>query len=270
MIKTEHHFGLTKRGLGVSCDEDGLFIANIPLLEKTQNYNGGEVWAVRALTFLNKELTSIYGLPVDLTSKINGLSTVANALSSGQMARAQTVALHLRLPNPPEVRKAQSHTAEARDIASRLIFGGILKADWDPDKHPRWPAQSAGGAGGEFAPTGASNNGTGPFKPTQLTIPLPPEPFEVPLPRLPNISPPSEIVPPAIIAPNADPRAAPQNPYPSRPDCVEEWASATRYCDNLRRRGLLGKGDYRGMGKTYGQCLRGQVSEECGGNSLRA
>jgi hypothetical protein len=62
------------------------------------------------------------------------------------------------------------------------------------------------------------------------------------------------------------PRSLPQNPYPSRPECVKEWEDAREFCEDLKDRGLLGKGDYRWMGKTVPQCMMGQVSAGCGGN----
>ena len=80
---------------------------------------------------------------------------------------------------------------------------------------------------------------------------------------------PSEIVPP-LIAPNILPRSLPQNPYPSRPECVKEWREATEYCLNLKSSGQLGIGDYRRMGRTLRECIMGQVSESCGGNATIA
>jgi hypothetical protein len=93
--------------------------------------------------------------------------------------------------------------------------------------------------------------------PAQIAIPLDvPETVPFPLP--------SEIVPP-LTTPIL-PQNVPQNPYPSRPECVKEWADAEAYCRDLQTRGLLGRGDYRWMGKTLTQCVMGQVSEDCGGN----
>jgi len=98
--------------------------------------------------------------------------------------------------------------------------------------------------------------------PAQITIPVP---FELPG----GIPFPSEILPPPVI-PDVNPRDLPKNPYPDRPECEEEWAEATAFCKQLLARNLLGRGDYRGMGKTLYQCIMGQVSEACGGNSTGA
>jgi hypothetical protein len=62
----------------------------------------------------------------------------------------------------------------------------------------------------------------------------------------------------------------PANPYPDRPECAEEWASAVAHCKRLKENGLLGTKGYRGMGTNLFDCIMGQVSEECGGNSTGA
>lgn len=49
-------------------------------------------------------------------------------------------------------------------------------------------------------------------------------------------------------------------------DCQQEWAAARDRCSELWGDGKLGVDGHRGMGKTYDQCVRGQVSEACGGN----
>lgn len=155
------------------------------------------------------------------------------------------------------------------DDASRLCHwlraSGLLKADWDPTQHPRWPAGSPDSIGGRFAPAGAASadsaagEQSAPVIPAQITIPVP---FE-----LPGIPFPSEILPPPVI-PNIHPREL-RNPYPDRAGCDEEWADAIKYCDDLRRRGQLRTDKYRGMGDYY-QCVMGMVSQRCGGSSTGA
>jgi hypothetical protein len=39
---------------------------------------------------------------------------------------------------------------------------------------------------------------------------------------------------------------------------------------DLDDRGLLGEGDFSQMGKFLWQCIMGQISEDCGGNSTGA
>ena len=87
-------------------------------------------------------------------------------------------------------------------------------------------------------------------------------------PRYAPIPFPTEITPIPLVPPDVHPRDLPKNPYPDRPECAQEWAEAQEYCRGLLAKGLMGKGDYRGMGKSLYQCILGQVSEDCGGNPM--
>jgi hypothetical protein len=60
-----------------------------------------------------------------------------------------------------------------------------------------------------------------------------------------------------------------RNPFPDRPECVKEWADAEQYCRELDRNNRLGKPPYKGHGPTVGDCVRGQVSADCGGNPVK-
>jgi hypothetical protein len=151
---------------------------------------------------------------------------------------------------------------------------------WDENKHPRWPSESPNSQGGRFASLSGINGGLAhgdeaALLPAQMPIPIPepfgiPTPFNIPAPSLPDIPYPGEITPPPITGPLFLPRQMPQNPYPSRRKCVKEWAEAQKYCRKLLEKKMLGKGDYRGMGQFMYQCLKGKVSEDCGGNALEA
>lgn len=268
-----------KSGAGVSCSESGLFVGAVPLLEfgSTSGAGGRHQWQPRPVPDLNGELSKRYGLPIEFGRKIDGLTAVARALSRGDVIHAQIAALHLQIPDPPTLAKAQQTFSETIDLAHQLRASALLKADWDPAKHPRWPAGSPGGTGGEFAPAGTasgdfSNDGpstsgdvgngpTAPVIPAQITIPVP---FDIPE----GIPFPSEIVPPPAI-PDIYPREL-RNPYPDRAGCDQEWAEAIKFCKNLLGRNQLGRGDYRGSGKSLYQCIMGQVSQRCGGNSTGA
>jgi len=174
------------------------------------------------------------------------------------------VTLHLQIPDPPPLTKLARCPSEIIDLARRLEASGLLKADWDPTKHPRWPAGSPGGIGGEFAPIGAASgdSATGeqsaPVIPAQITIPVP---FELPG----GIPFPSEIVPPPAL-PDIYPRSGLRNPFPDRPECEEEWAHALEYCQGLIENKRMGKDGYRGFGRAFQQCVLGMVREDCGGN----
>lgn len=259
-------FGLSDvPGRGVSCGENGVFVGEVPLLEGP---SASDRWKPRPASDLNRDLTARYGLPIEFDRKLDGLQAVAQALGRGDLIHAQIATLHLEIPDPPPLAKSAQTPGEIIDLARQLWASGLLKAGWDPTKHPRWPAGSPGSIGGEFAPAGAASGYSGsgepsaPVIPAQLTIPVP---FELPG----GIPFPSEILPPPVI-PNISPRDLPRNPYPDRPECEQEWAEATDYCLNLKARNLLGKGDYSGSGRTLSQCIMGRVSQDCGGNSTGA
>jgi hypothetical protein len=136
--------------------------------------------------------------------------------------------------------------------------------DWDPSKHPRWPAGSPDSVGGRFAPSdddldGASadesSNSTRTAQAGSITVP-----FDAVAPRG-TIPWPSEIAPPLGIYP----RRELVNPFPDDPECEQEWAEALLHCWKLKTRKQLGRGDNRGSG-TFEQCVRGRVTERCGGN----
>jgi hypothetical protein len=261
-------FGLSDvHGVGISCSEDGAFIGAIPLLQRVaeQGPGGQSQWRPRPVSALNHDLGICYGLPVDLARAMDGVRAVAAALSRGDVLHARIAMLHLQIPNPAAPAKSAQTRDEAVDLLRQLQASGLLKAEWDPAKHPRWPAGSTGGIGGEFAPAGVTTDGSAageavtepsaPIIPAQITIPAP---FDLP----------SEILPPPAI-PDIYPREL-RNPYPDRAGCDEEWADAIAYCKGLLERNQLGRGDYRGSGKSLYQCIMGQVSERCGGSSTGA
>jgi hypothetical protein len=261
-------FGLSDvSGKGVSCSEKGVFVGAVPLLERAGSRGEPNQWRPRLVADINRDLGECYGLPVEFDRKIEALRAAGQALGRGDLVYAQIATLHLALPDPPALQKSAQVPREVIDLARQLRASGLLRADWDPTKHPRWPAGSPGAIGGEFAPIGtasgdsATGEQSAPIIPAQITIPVP---FELPggLPF------PSEIVPPPAI-PDIYPREL-RNPYPDRAGCDEEWAEAIAFCKALLERNQLGRGDYRGSGKSLYQCIMGQVSERCGGNSTGA
>jgi len=251
-------------GSGVSCGENGLFVGTVPLLEQRREPSGSGPWQPRPVPDLNRDLGECYGLPIEFNPKIGGLAAVSRALNRRDLVHAQIATLHLRIPDPPPLTKSPQNAREIIDLARQLRASGLLKADWDPTKHPRWPAGSPDSIGGEFAPAGAASGDSGageptaPVIPAQITIPVP---FELPG----GIPFPSEIVPPPVL-PEINPRSGLRNPYPDRPECEEEWAHALDYCTKLITSGRLGADGYRGFGRTFQQCVLGLVREDCGGS----
>lgn len=269
MTQIGRHFSLSAEpGRGVFCGQSGVFVGGVPFLERRRNASGADEWQPRTATEVNRDLRKHYGMPIEFESKMSGLAGVCRALNRGDLIHAQIATLHLQIPEPPVVTKAAQRMDAAFDLVRELRISGLLKQDWDPQKHPRWPAGSPDSVGGQFAPGGAdaanaanerdgSPDQTAEVVPAQLAIPAP---FE-----LPGVIPfPSEIVPAPVI-PNISPRDLPRNPYPDRPDCEEEWADATKYCRELYESGRMGTDGIRGMGNFLYQCILGQVSERCGG-----
>lgn len=198
---------------------------------------------------------------------MDGLGAICRALNRGDLIHAQIATLHLQIPDPPAFTKAANPDA-AIDLVRQLRISGLLKQDWDPQKHPRWPAGSPDSVGGQFAPAGgdAANAATGRDTSTEQSAQVIPAQLTLPAPfELPGAIPfPSEIVPPPVI-PDSHPRDIPRNPYPDQPDCEAEWADATKYCRDLYDSGRMGTDGIRGMGNFMYQCILGLVSERCGG-----
>ena len=283
MTLVGRRFGLSsERGSGIFCGEDGLFVGGVPMLERIESGNGAGQLCPRPAIELNRDLSKRYGYPIEIHSKLERVAAIARALGRGDLVYAMMAAVHLEFPDPPQPRLPLG-SREHVDLSRSLKASDLLKADWDPSEHPRWPAGSADGVGGEFAPVGTADTASGPAAPNaesaatlttpvkvdaQSGIPLTPvsaTTFPIPL-EIPGFSLPSEIAPGPLLPPNVNPIHIPRNPYPGRSKCVKEWAEATKDCLDLWAEGLLGTDDYEGMGDTPADCIRGRVSQDCGGN----
>jgi hypothetical protein len=148
-----HEFRLSPpgRGRGVSCDENGAFVGFVPLLKRS-NLHGRYRWEPRDCEKLSKRLGSEFGLPVDLSTKAGGLKAICNVLNEGDVARAQIATVLLGIPEPPPLAKDTHSRSEMIRFIRELHWSGMLKADWDSSKHPRWPAGAPESQGGRFAP----------------------------------------------------------------------------------------------------------------------
>jgi len=60
------------------------------------------LWTARPQADLDDAMSARYGHPVDMSTKLGGLSAIADALNRGDVFRAQLGTLALRLPDPPE------------------------------------------------------------------------------------------------------------------------------------------------------------------------
>ena len=142
------HFGLSETRSGsVSCGADGAFVGEVPLLERSRCRADFQQWQPRPVDDLNRDLSKRYRLPVDINAKVGGLIAIARAFNRGDLFHAQIVALHLQFPDPPALKKTAKNAREIVELARQLRASGLLKDDWDPLKHPRWPAGSPGNIG---------------------------------------------------------------------------------------------------------------------------
>ncbi len=156
-----------------------MFVGCVPLLERGCRACGQAEWQPRPLFDLNRDLSKTYRLPIEIGAKASCLAAICRALNRGDLLHAQIATVHLEIPDPPDLTKSRQSVGEIVDLARQLQASGLLKADWDPAKHPRWPAGSPDSIGGRFAPAGtASNEATADESrpsatPAQLTIPVP-------------------------------------------------------------------------------------------------
>lgn len=255
------HFSLSDTySEGVSCNESGVFVAGVPLLERS---NKARKWQPRPADQLSRDLSRRYGVPIDFSARMLSLAAIAQALNRDDLIHAQIATLHLRIPDPPSPNEPPQ-PEDAREIVRLLRAARLLKRGWEPAKHPRWPAGTLGSIGGEFAPAEsisinpAATDTIGPITTAQVIIPAPLDlPAGIPLP--------SEILPPPAVL-DVYPRSPLRNPFPDKSDCEEEWAAALAYCEKLLTSGKMGKDGSRGAGKYFTQCVLGQVSERCGGS----
>jgi A nuclease family of the HNH/ENDO VII superfamily with conserved AHH len=149
-----HQFHLSPRGSGgIFCDETGAFVGAIPMLARTRR-SGKDEWRARDCDDLAQEMSAQYGLPVDMSSKRGGLTAIAKALNEGDVVRARIATVLLGIPDPPSLSKGAPSRQEMIKLACDLHASGLLKADWDDDEHPRWPAGAPESQGGRFAPKG--------------------------------------------------------------------------------------------------------------------
>lgn len=159
----EFRLSPTGSGRGVSCDASGAYVGLLPLLKRSR-ISGKDRWEPRDCGELSRQIGEWFGLTIDMSMKSGGLRAISKALNDGDIARAQIAAVLLGIPDPPRLSKASNARDEMIKFIRDLHWSGMIKADWDPDEHPRWPAGAPDSQGGQFAPKGeveAESNSTG-------------------------------------------------------------------------------------------------------------
>ncbi|HTW34006.1 MAG TPA: hypothetical protein VMD53_05250 [Rhizomicrobium sp.] len=153
----EFHLSLSGAD-GVSCDASGAFVGPVPLLDRLQK-DDKDAWHPRECEELSEQISGLYGLPIDMSSKTGGLKAIANALNKGDVTRAQIAAVLLGIPHIVPLSKGARSRDRMIKLVRDLAWSGMLK--WDSDEHPRWPAgtpdDKGGKKGGKFAPKGEGN-----------------------------------------------------------------------------------------------------------------
>ncbi|HEX3666154.1 MAG TPA: hypothetical protein VHU23_13095 [Rhizomicrobium sp.] len=108
---------------------------------------------------MSSQVSTQFGLPIDMSAKMGGLQAIAGALNAGELARAQIATVLLGIPDPPQLFKGAAAPEQAIKLIRDLHWSGLLK--WDPDEHPRWPSGQSDG--GQFRPvTGDTDSHTNP------------------------------------------------------------------------------------------------------------
>lgn len=120
------------RAGAVACDASGLTVGPAALLRAARDGR----WSVRPIDEINRDLSACYGLPVDASKKNHGLTGVARALDSGNLALAGITSLLLSFPDPPSMEKDARSDEALFALGEALWRSGLLK-DWDPNKHLR-------------------------------------------------------------------------------------------------------------------------------------
>lgn len=140
----------SEKGEGIHCDAGGAFVGSEPLLKWS---NG--TWKVQDNGELSDRLSALYRVPVDFAEKSGALCAVARALNDGDIARAQLIALHMQLPEPPPLAKSAFSQDELGVLAGLLEYAGVLKIN---NRH--YPAGTPDSKGGQFAPKDGNDSPT--------------------------------------------------------------------------------------------------------------
>jgi hypothetical protein len=127
------NFSDKSSSFGLSCRKNGLALAGVPLLRSTE-----DGFAPRPWTEVQWLLSRAYDIDADVSLVMGQLSIVAGALNAGEIRRATTEAVLLKLPELDW------------DGAARIAHAEDALTKFDPDEprdwHGRWGTGTAPGA----------------------------------------------------------------------------------------------------------------------------
>src|SRR5690348_15553724 len=207
------------------------------------------LWTARPQADLDDAMSARYGHPVDMSTKLGGLSAIADALNRGDVFRAQLGTLALRLPDPPE----SASGTDPRRLAA-LLHGSDMLRRGQNSSPPTHDCQSGTCGSSAEERTTAQQYAKDPrVIPAQEVIPFP-EIWEMPWMR-PWLRPTPPTVPwdylrPGPVRPdmpwygpnyyqrkNASPTSPGEpDPYDSK-RCKEQRADADEFCRGLKKIG---------------------------------
>jgi hypothetical protein len=145
-----HMWRLSEAGddnLGLACSDDGLFIGRTPLIEKRDGH-----FAVRQQHDIERLLSCAFRSEVSANRLMSGLATVARAFNANDQSLARIAAVHLRIPNIPDL--TARNAMEAMDVLVKYARDeGGGDSNWNPALHPRTGTPPNPGW---FAPTGGA------------------------------------------------------------------------------------------------------------------
>ncbi|MGH7034254.1 MAG: hypothetical protein ACREFL_11035 [Stellaceae bacterium] len=88
---------------GVSCDEDGVFLAGeVPLVMRSLDRRGKVLYQRRSTPEINFLFLRAYGPSTDFSDRIASLSSVARYMNEDKWVLAKIATVHLRLPDLPD------------------------------------------------------------------------------------------------------------------------------------------------------------------------
>lgn len=134
--------------LGLAFTPNGLVLGRTSLIEKRDGH-----FVVREQGAIEFILNCAYRSKVSAHRLMSGLATVARALNADDQCLARIAAVHLRVPDIPDI--AARDAMEAADVLLKYAHnegGGI---NWNPALHPRTGTPPNPGW---FAPTGGSGD----------------------------------------------------------------------------------------------------------------
>jgi hypothetical protein len=252
-------------GRGVSCDIRGCYVGKEPLLTRSRDTSGRELWAARPQSELEEALSALYVHPIDMSAKVDGLAAIADALNRGDVFRAQLGTLALKLPHPPAPAFA---SVSSQRLASLLHMTGMLRGEqaFAPDNSGQGPVSENDKRSSHTLAKDTRvipaqeflfseipleipwSRPTPPLQPWDFfrprSGPIPPDmsrPREAPMGQ--DVTPNQPWTPPRALPPDwflPIPREIPGlrkgqlvNPYPERRKCAKEWAEAYQATTNF-------------------------------------